>query len=44
LISAVAGGVAFFLGLVILQAALAFWTVESLEVANTLTYGGVTAA
>jgi ABC-2 type transport system permease protein len=24
--------------------ALAFWTVESLEVANTLTYGGVTAA
>jgi ABC-2 type transport system permease protein len=35
---------AFFLGLVVLQATLAFWTVESLEVANTLTYGGVYAA
>jgi viologen exporter family transport system permease protein len=44
LLSAVAGGVAFFVGLVILQATLAFWTVESLEVANTLTYGGVYAA
>jgi ABC-2 type transport system permease protein len=44
LFSTVAGGVAFFLGLVVLQATLAFWTVESLEVANTLTYGGVTAA
>src|SRR5215467_12110378 len=44
LLFAIAGGVAFFLGLVILQATLAFWTVESLEVANTLTYGGVTAA
>jgi ABC-2 type transport system permease protein len=42
--AAIAGGVAFFLGLVVLQATLAFWTVESLEVANTLTYGGVTAA
>jgi ABC-2 type transport system permease protein len=41
---AIAGGVAFFLGLMILQATLAFWTVESLEIANTLTYGGVTAA
>jgi ABC-2 type transport system permease protein len=28
----------------VLQATLAFWTVESLEVANTLTYGGVEAA
>ena len=44
LLSAIAGGVAFFLGLVVLQATLAFWTVESLEVANTLTYGGVAAA
>jgi len=44
LLAAVAGGVAFFLGLVVLQATLAFWTVESLEVANTLTYGGVAAA
>jgi ABC-2 type transport system permease protein len=44
LLSAIAGGVAFFLGLVVLQATLAFWTVESLEVANALTYGGVAAA
>jgi ABC-2 type transport system permease protein len=42
--AAIIGGVALFVGLVILQATLAFWTVESLEVANTLTYGGVFAA
>ena len=41
---AVAGGVALFLAILILQATLAFWTVESLEVANVLTYGGVQAA
>lgn len=41
---AVAGGVALFAGLLILQATLAFWTVESLEVANVLTYGGAQAA
>ncbi len=40
---AVAGGVALFLGILVLQGALAFWTVESLEVANVLTYGGVEA-
>jgi ABC-2 type transport system permease protein len=44
LFSTIIGGAAFFLGLVVLQATLAFWTVESLEIANTLTYGGVTAA
>ena len=42
-LSAVIGGAALFLGLLVLQATLAFWTVESLEVANTLTYGGVAA-
>ena len=31
-------------GILVLQATLAFWTVESLEIANTLTYGGVEAA
>ena len=41
---AVAGGAALFSGILILQATLAFWTVESLEIANTLTYGGVEAA
>jgi ABC-2 type transport system permease protein len=41
---AVAGGTALFLGILVLQGTLAFWTVESLEVANVLTYGGVQAA
>jgi ABC-2 type transport system permease protein len=40
----IAGGVALFLGILILQATLSFWTVESLEVANILTYGGVEAS
>lgn len=39
----VAGGVALFLGLMVLQGTLSFWTVESLEVANVMTYGGVQA-
>src|SRR5262245_34923954 len=41
---AVAGGVALFAGMLVLQATLAFWTVDSLEVMNVLTYGGVQAA
>ncbi len=41
---AVAGGVALFSGILVLQATLAFWTVESLEIMNMLTYGGVQAA
>ncbi|HEY1751336.1 MAG TPA: ABC-2 family transporter protein [Caulobacteraceae bacterium] len=41
---AMAGGAALFAGLLILQATLAFWTVESLEAVNILTYGGQTAA
>ena len=41
---AVAGGVALFTGILVLQATLAFWTVEGLEVVNVLTYGGVQAA
>ncbi|MFL9990467.1 ABC-2 family transporter protein [Paraburkholderia sediminicola] len=40
----IAGGVALFFGLLVLQATLAFWTVESLEVVNVVTYGGVQAA
>lgn len=40
----IVGGIAFFFGLFVLQATMAFWTVESLEIANTLTYGGVHAA
>lgn len=41
---AVAGGVALFFGIVVLQGAVSFWTIESLEIANVLTYGGVQAA
>lgn len=44
LLETIAGGVALFTGIMILQATLSFWTIESLEVANTLTYGGVEAA
>ena len=40
----IVGGVALFMGLMVLQATLAFWTVESLEVMNLLTYGGVQAS
>jgi ABC-2 type transport system permease protein len=38
------GGVALFVGIVIVQATLTFWTIESLEMMNILTYGGVETA
>lgn len=41
---AILGGMALFGGILVLQATMAFWTVESLEAANILTYGGVQAA
>jgi ABC-2 type transport system permease protein len=41
---AVAGGVALFMGILVLQATISFWTIESLEAINILTYGGVQAA
>ena len=44
LFAALAGCIGLFVGLLILQATLAFWTVESLEVMNTVTYGGVETA
>jgi ABC-2 type transport system permease protein len=44
LVAAVASGLALWLGLLALQATLAFWTVESLEIMNTLTYGGIETA
>ncbi len=43
-LGAVLGGVCLFYGLFVLQATLCFWTVQSLEVMNTLTYGGVETA
>lgn len=42
LAGSIACGICVFLGIVVLQAASAFWTVESLEVWNSFTYGGVT--
>jgi ABC-2 type transport system permease protein len=42
LAGAIACTVCAFLGLLLLQATSAFWTVESLEVWNAFTYGGVT--
>ena len=44
LAATVGGGVSLFMGLIVIQATIAFWTVESLEVMNTLTYGGVETA
>jgi len=38
------GAVALFGGLLVIQATLSFWTIESLEALNALTYGGVEAA
>jgi len=40
LLFAVLGGTCTFIGLFILQATLAFWTTETLEIMNALTYGG----
>lgn len=38
------GSIALFMGIVIVQATLTFWTIESLEIMNILTYGGVETA
>ncbi|MBD2514634.1 ABC-2 family transporter protein [Nostoc sp. FACHB-973] len=38
------GAIALFLGIVIVQATITFWTIESLEIMNILTYGGVETA
>ena len=40
LVAAILGGACTFCGLFVLGAALAFWTVEVLEVWNAVTYGG----
>ena len=42
LAGSIACGVCAFLGLLVLQATSAFWTVDKLEVWNAFTYGGVT--
>lgn len=40
-ITTVVGGACLFAGLFVLQATMCFWTTESLEIVNTVTYGGV---
>lgn len=44
LIFTLVSGVVFFYALFIFQATISFWTTESLEMMNTLTYGGVETA
>lgn len=38
------GGIALFLAIVMIAATLTFWTIDSLEIMNILTYGGVETA
>lgn len=40
---AIIGGAALFTGLFVLQATISFWSVDSIQVANNVTYGGVEA-
>ncbi len=42
LLFSIVGGAFLFSGIIVLQATSCFWTVESLEVWNSITYGGVT--
>jgi len=44
LVWAIVGGMALFFGIMVLSATLAFWTIESLEIVNVISYGGVEAA
>lgn len=44
IVLAIAGGSFVFTGLFVLQATLSFFTVESIEIANALTYGGTMTA
>ena len=40
LLAAITGGACLFFALFVVQATLSFWTIESLEIVNTVTYGG----
>lgn len=44
LLWAISGGSCLFIGLIIIQATVSFWTIESLEIMNSLTYGGIETA
>jgi ABC-2 type transport system permease protein len=44
LLGAIAGAACLFYGLFVLQGTLSFWTVETVEIMNTVTYGGTETA
>ena len=44
LVAVISGGATLFYGLLMMQATLCFWTVDGIEVANAVVYGGQTAA
>lgn len=44
LLAAVTGGVCLFFGIIVLQATMCFWTIETLEIWSAVTYGSVEAA
>jgi len=44
LVFAITGGACLFSGLFVLQATMCFWTIESIEIVNSATYGGVETA
>lgn len=44
LMAAVLAGACLFTGLLVIQATVCFWTIESIEIMNTMTYGGVETA
>lgn len=44
ILAAITGGVLVFIGLFVLQATITFWSVESLELTNMVTHGGVETA
>ena len=43
LLAAIGGGVCLFMGLLVVQATIAFWTIEPLEIMAAFTHGGVEA-
>jgi ABC-2 type transport system permease protein len=44
IVCTILSGVCIFAGLFVLQATMSFWTIETLEIMNTVTYGGTETA
>ena len=44
IVGTILGGACTFAGLFVLQATMSFWTIETLEIMNTVTYGGTETA